>query len=396
MRIILYTGKGGVGKTSVAASTALRSAQMGYKTIAISTDAAHSLADSFDLPLGNEPKKISANLWGQEPELSHALATHWGTIQQWVMSLLSWRGIDEIIAGEMAVLPGMEELANLLYILDYYEKGQFDVIIVDCAPTGETLRLLSFPEILRWWMDRIFPIQRKAATLLRPMVKGLTDIPFPSDQVFKTAEMLFTQLEKMRAVFTDPEITSVRLVVNPEKMVIKEAQRTYTYLNLYGYATDLIVCNRVIPPEVSDPYFDVWKQRQSQHFRSIEERFSPIPIRTIPLFSSEVVGIETLRSMAGALFGQADPTQVFFRGQPQTLSKKKDGCYVLSLTLPFITKHDLTLNRKGDELIIEVGAYRRNIMLPLTLLDLPVHEAKFIDNQLQIHFVPVKKARLPK
>lgn len=396
MRIILYTGKGGVGKTSVAASTALRASQLGYKTIAISTDAAHSLADSFDMPLGNEPKKISANLWGQEPELSHALAVHWGTIQQWVLALLSWRGIDEIIASEMAVLPGMEELANLLYILDYYERAQYDVIIVDCAPTGETLRLLSFPEILRWWMDRIFPIQRRAATLLRPMVKGLTDIPFPSDQVFKTAEALFTQLDKMRAVFTDPEKTSVRLVVNPEKMVIKEAQRTYTYLNLYGYATDLIVCNRIIPPEVSDPYFDVWKQRQNQHFQSIEERFSPIPIRTIPLFPTEVVGIDTLRLMADALFGQTDPTQLFYRGHPQTLGKKEDGCYVLSLTLPFITRRDLTLNRKGDELIVEVGAYRRNIMLPLTLIELPVHEAKFEDNQLHIHFGPTKKVKFPK
>ncbi len=255
MRVILYMGKGGVGKTSVAAATALRSAQLGYRTIVLSTDSAHSLADSFDLALGNEPQPIIPNLWGQEPEISQTLETHWGTIQKWFSALLAWRGMDEIISDEMAILPGIEELANLLYIIEYYQGGKYDLIVVDCAPTGETLRLLSFPEILHWWMDKIFPIQRKAASLARPLVRTLMDIPIPDDEVFASMQSLYSELDQMRALLTNQDETSVRLVVNPEKMVIRETQRTFTYLNLYGYCTDLIICNRLIPDKVNDRYF---------------------------------------------------------------------------------------------------------------------------------------------
>ena len=247
MRVILYTGKGGVGKTTVAAASALRSAELGYKTIILSTDSAHSLADSFDLALGSEPQPIIPNLWGQEPEISHTLGNRWGTIQKWVSALLAWRGMDKIIADEMTVLPGMEELANLLYIADYYQSGEYEVIIVDCAPTGETLRFLAFPEILHWWMEKIFPIERKAVSLARPLVSALTNIPVPDDEVFISVENLYSELNEIKTLLGNQDVTSVRLVVNPEKMVIKEAQRTFTYLNLYGYSTDLIICNRLIP-----------------------------------------------------------------------------------------------------------------------------------------------------
>ena len=385
MRLLLYTGKGGVGKTSVAAATALRAAELGYKTIVLSTDAAHSLADSFDLALGNEPHPIAPNLWGQETQMSDTIEHYWGTIKDWLVALMSWRGMDEIVADEMAILPGMEELANLLYIANYSDRDDYQVIVVDCAPTGETLRLLSFPEVLRWWMEKLFPIERKAASLIRPLVRPWLDIPFPGNDVFDSVQHLYKELERTRSLLTKPELSSVRLVVNPEKMVIKEAQRTYTYLNLYGYSTDLVVCNRLIPEWVEDTYFKSWKESQGKYLRIIEEGFAPLPILTIPLFDQEVVGVPRLKLMAQALYGDKDPTQLFFVGRPQTI-EKADGHYVISLNLPFASKENISLLRNNDELVIRVGDYRRNVVLPHILVNLPVEQAKFEGNQLKIHF----------
>ena len=262
MRVILCTGKGGVGKTSVAAATALRSAELGYKTIVLSTDSAHSLSDSFDFPLGNEPQLITQNLWGQETELSQTVNAYWGTIQKYISALLAWRGMDEVTADEVAFFPGMEELANLLYIVHYQDDGQYDVVIVDCAPTGETLRLLTFPEMMHWWMTKMFPIGQKVAGIVYPFARALMSMPIPDREVFKSIKELYSELERIRALLSDAERSSVRLVVNPEKMVIKEAQRTFTYLNLYGYSTDLIICNRLIPDKVKDDYFQAWKDIQ--------------------------------------------------------------------------------------------------------------------------------------
>lgn len=389
MRVLLYTGKGGVGKTTVAAATAVKSAELGYRTVVLSTDAAHSLADAFDVPLSGEPKLIAPNLWGQETEMSRTLKTYWSDIQDWMAALMAWRGMEEIIADEMAIVPGMEELANLLYIVNYYYSGDYDVIIVDCAPTGETLRLLSFPEHLRWWMEKLFPIGRTATSVVRPFVRPFLNIPLPGDEVFQSAERLFEELVRMRALLTDPEKASVRIVVNPERMVIKEAQRTFTYLNLYGYTTDLIVCNRLIPEEVSDRYFDSWKESQTRHYQVIEECFAPLPILSVPLLEHEVVGMPMLRVMAQALYGDRDPAQLFYHGQAQDI-EKEDGYYVLTLSLPFVTKSDVSLVRNGDELLVQVGSYRRNIILPRTLVGLVVEEAKFEDEGLRIRFGPKK------
>ncbi len=385
MRVILYMGKGGVGKTSVAAATALRSARLGYRTIILSTDSAHSLADSFDLALGSELRPIVPNLWGQEPEISQSIDTRWGTIQRWMSALLAWRGMDEIVAGEMAILPGMEELANLLYIIDYYRNGEYDVIVVDCAPTGETLRFLAFPEVLHWWMDRMFPIGRRAASLVHPLVSRLTNIPMPDDKVFASIENLFSELDQIRTLLSNQDVTSVRLVVNPEKMVIKEAQRTFTYLNLYGYSTDLIICNRLIPDKVNDQYFNFWKKSQSEYYRVIEEGFAPLPVSTIPLLEREVVGIPMLEIMADALYGKDDPTKVFFRGQIQNF-QKEDKHYTLTLPLPFIEKGDISLTRSGDELIVQVGNFKRNIIIPHALAGLTATEARFEGSKLRIQF----------
>ncbi len=385
LRIILYTGKGGVGKTSVAAATALKAANMGYKTIVMSTDAAHSLGDSLDTQLGSSAVQVTDKLWAQEPDIGESIKAHWGTVREWLSAIMAWRGMTGMVAEEMAVLPGMEELTNLLYITDYYEKKSYDVIIVDCAPTGETLRLLSFPEVLHWWIEKLFPIQRKAAGLIRPLVKSFTDIPMPDDQVFAAVEDLFTQIEKMHNLLTDGKLSTVRLVMNPEKMVVKEAQRTYTYLSLYGYHTDLIVCNRVIPQQVEDGYFTAWKESQRKYIQNIEEGFSPLPIRTLPLFGQEVVGLKMLEAMGQALFNDEDPTRVFFEGKAHEVHKL-DGHYTLTIKLPFATRGDISMMQTGDELVIEVGKYRRNIILPRSLIGLNVAEAKFVDSSLAITF----------
>ncbi len=387
MRVILYTGKGGVGKTTVAAASALRSAELGYKTIILSTDSAHSLADSFDLALGDKPQPIIPNLWGQEPEISHTIENRWSTIERWMSALLAWRGMEKVVADEMAILPGMEELANLLYIVDYHRSGKYEVIFVDCAPTGETLRFLAFPEVLHWWMERMFPIGRKAASLAQPFVKALTNIPMPDDEVFASVENLYVEINEIRAILNNKDVTSVRLVVNPEKMVIKEAQRTFTYLNLYGYLTDLIICNRVIPDKVDDRYFSFWKESQSKYRGVIEECFAPLPISVIPLLDREVVGIPMLEVVADALYLEDDPTRLFFKGQVQDL-QKEDEHYILTLFLPLIEKGDISLMQSGDELIIRVGNFKRNIILPHTLVGLTATKARFDGGKLRVEFDP--------
>ncbi|HEY8492194.1 MAG TPA: TRC40/GET3/ArsA family transport-energizing ATPase [Dehalococcoidia bacterium] len=385
MRIVLYTGKGGVGKTSVSAATGLRCAELGYRTIVLSTDPAHSLADSFDMPLGAEPVRVTDRLWGQELDVFHEMNVHWGTLQEWLRALLAWRGIDEILADEMAVLPGMEELSGLLYLLTHHDSGNYDVVIVDCAPTGETLRLLSFPDVLRWWMDRLFPLERAAARVARPFLSRFTDLPVPSDQVFAAAQDLFQRLERMRDLLDNPDLTSVRLVMNPEKMVIKEAQRTFTYLNLYGYPTDLVICNRMIPEDVTDPFFAAWKESQARWFQEIVAGFSPLPILTGPLMGREVVGLAMLSRFAAALYGDRDPTQVFYRGAVNRV-EQADGAFILTLPLPFAAKEDLGLVRVGDELVVKAGNQRRNITLPRTLAGLEPAEARFEGDLLRIRF----------
>lgn len=386
MRILLYTGKGGVGKTTVAAATALRCAELGYRTIVVSTDAAHSLADSFDVPIGNEPVALAPRLHGQEIDVLHQMQKYWGTVQEWVTSVLAWRGLDELLADEASVLPGMDELASLLQIVLLHDSNAYDVIIVDCAPTGETLRLLSLPEVAEWYLTRIFPIQRQTAKIVGPLLRSVTDIPIPDDHVFESIKDLILQLDRMHELLTDQTKTSVRLVLNPEKMVIKEAQRTYTYLNLYGYATDLVISNRIIPIKVRDTYFDAWKNAQARYGHLVEEAFAPLPIFAVPLMDQEVVGTAMLRKMAEAIYGTQDPTQIFYREQPQVI-EKTDAAYFLKLRLPFITKDAVNLMRSGDELAISIGNFRRNLILPRVLAAREIQKAKFEGDRLVLIFV---------
>ena len=385
MRILLYTGKGGVGKTSVAAATALRCADLGYRTVVVSTDAAHSLADSFDTHIGNEPVEIAPRLKGQEIDVLHQMEQYWGTVQTWLSTVLTWRGIDELIADEASILPGMDELASLLQIVNLHDSGDYDVVIVDCAPTGETLRFLSLPEVAKWYLSHVFPFQRQTVRLAGPLIKSITDLPIPDDKVFDAIKDLILQLDRMHQLLAEPERSSVRLVLNPEKMVIKEAQRTFTYLNLYGYSTDLIVSNRIIPATVGDQYFTAWKDAQTRYGGLVEEAFSPLPIFKVPLMDQEVVGIEMLRKMAGAIYGEADPAKLFYAGHPQSIDKV-DGGYRLKIRLPFISKEDVKLARSGDELAISIGNFRRNVILPRALALLEVKQAKFEEDALVLAF----------
>ena len=385
MRIILYTGKGGVGKTSVAAASALLAAEMGYSTVIMSSDPAHSLADCLDVRLGHELTPVAPNLWGQEIDVLQEMKAHWNTVQEWLVAILHWQGMDEVVADEVAVLPGMEELASLLHIVQIRDQGQHDLLIVDCAPTAETLRLLSFPDMVRWYMHRLFPLQRRVATAVGPLARGVLGLPVPGGKVFDSVQDLFQQIEQMRSLLLDGAISSVRLVVNPEKMVIKEAQRTFTYLNLYGYHTDIIVCNRMLPDSVEDSFFDGWKESQARHMGLIHEYFDPIPTLKVPLLSKEPVGQDILREMGKTMFGAQDPARLFFTGHAQEVVTE-DGRHVLKVKLPFVSQEEVSVLHGRDEIIIQVGHYRRSIFLPRLLAGQEVEEATMDGPTLTIRF----------
>jgi len=385
MRIILFTGKGGVGKTTLSAATALLCAQKGYKTLVISTDAAHSLSDSFETQLSNQPKKITANLFGQEINALEQIEKNWGDIKSYLTSLFSSQGVDEIEAEEMSVFPGMEELFSLMEIRNYNKSSEYEVVIVDCAPTGDTLRLLSAPEITNWYLKHIFPIQRTAAKAVRPVASRILPFPFPEDKVFGAMKKLTTQLAEMKDILSDSKKTTVRLVINPEKMVIKEAQRAFTFFNLFGYAVDLIIVNRVIPPIIKDAYFDKWKTIQSNYQLMIKECFSPIPIFSLELMDQEIMGKALLSKIAKKIYGAKDPTSLFLSQKPITI-QKADGGFDMLLNLPFQKRSDIDLIKNGDELIIKVGHFKRNIILPPTLINYSVESAKFETERLRICF----------
>jgi arsenite-transporting ATPase len=384
-RILLYTGKGGVGKTSIAAATALVCAARGYRTMVLSTDIAHSLGDVFGTQLGPEAVQIAPNLWGQESDAFYNVARYWGRIQGYVASVLRWRGLDEVIAEEMTVLPGMDEVGSLLWIAEHHDSGNYDVIVVDAAPTGETLRLLSLPEAGKWWMEKIEPIGRRISKMTGPLIQRVVGMPMPSGDVFDAGEDLFRKLEHMHDLLADPDLTSVRVVLTLEQVVIKEAQRSFTYFHLYGYPTDLVIANRVLPDDVPWTFFKGWHEAQQRYGPLVEQAFAPIPVMRAPFFDREVVGLETLRELGAALYHDTDPTVHFYRGRPYSV-KRDDGEFVLSVELPFAMKEEISLTRHADELLIEVGTWRRNLVLPRALVEAPTRGARFDDHVLKIRF----------
>jgi arsenite-transporting ATPase len=383
-RILLYTGKGGVGKTSVAAATALTCADRGLRTIILSTDIAHSLGDAFSVELGPEPTEIARNLWGQESEVFHNVAKYWGRIQAYAASVLRWRGLDDVMAEEMTVLPGMDEVGSLLWIAEHHDSGDYDVIVVDAAPTGETLRLLSLPEAAKWWMDKIEPIGRRISRLTGPIIQRVVGMPMPGGDVFDAGEELFRKLEHMHSLLVDPAKTSVRVVLTLEQVVIKEAQRSFTYFHLYGYPTDLVIANRILPDSVGQ-YFRGWYEAQQRYGPMVEQTFAPIPVRYAPFFDREVVGVTMLRELGRALYQETDPTGHYYRGRPYSVVRD-DGEFVLSVELPFAAKEEIALSRSGDEIVIDVGGLRRNLVLPRALIDAETRGARFDDQVLKIRF----------
>src|SRR4051812_31514958 len=382
-RTILYTGKGGVGKTSVAAATARRCAAAGLRTVVLSTDPAHSLSDSLEAGLGAEPTQVGANLFGQEVQAQEEMERHWDSVQQWLGSLLEERGVDRIAAEELTVPPGMDELFSLLWIKRHHEEGEFDCVIVDCAPTGETLRLLSFPDVVTWWLERILPSQRRLA----PFARTLFDLPLPGDGVFDDVERLARNLVAMNGILRDRSRTSVRLVMNPDRMVVKEAMRTFTYLNLFDYLTDAVVVNRVFPEAVDGTYFGAWRELQGEQLALVAAGFSPVPVLCAPYFEREVLGAQMLDRLGGELFADADPGAVLHATVSQRLRQDGDRA-VLRLELPFAAKGDVSLKKIGLELVVRVGDSKRVIELPSSMASFRPAGASFADGALVVTFEP--------
>ena len=392
MRVILMTGKGGVGKTSVAAATGLRCAELGYRTLVLSTDPAHSLADSFDLELGHEPKSVRENLWGAELDALLELEDNWGSVKRYITEVLQARGLDGVQAEELAVLPGMDEIFGLVRMFRHHQEGDYEVLIVDSAPTGTALRLLSLPEVSGWYMRRFYRPLQNMSVVLRPLVepifKPIAGFSLPDREVMDAPYEFYEQIEALEKILTDNTLTSVRLVTNPERMVIKESLRAHAYLSLYNVATDLVVANRIIPDEVSDPFFQRWKENQQQYRQEIKENFRPLPVKEVPMFDRELCGLEALERLKEILYTNEDPTQVYYKETTMRVLQENSQ-YSLELYLPGIEKGQVKLSKTGDELNIRIGNHRRNLVLPQALAAQQPAGAKMENDYLKIRFAAI-------
>ena len=384
-RTILYTGKGGVGKTSVAAATARRCAGRGLRTVVLSTDPAHSLSDSLEAELGSGPTPCGDNLWGQEVQAQEEMERHWEAVQDWMGELLTDRGVDRIAAEELTVPPGMDELFSLLQIKRHHEADEYDVVVVDCAPTGETLRLLSFPDVASWWLDRVIPLERRLVSAARPFAKSVLDIPLPSDAVFEEVQRLVRSLVAMNGILRDRSRTTVRLVMTPDRMVIKEAMRTFTYLNLYGYLTDAVMVNRVFPDDLAEGYFAAWHAVQQEQIELVRSAFDPIPILSAPYFEQEVIGGTMLDRLADETYGALAPEKVLHERLTQELVSD-NGSATLRLAIPFAEKADIGLKKIGLEVVVRVGSQKRTIILPPALAEHHPSAARFEGGALEVVF----------
>jgi arsenite-transporting ATPase len=384
-RTILYTGKGGVGKTSVAAATARRCAAAGMKTIVLSTDPAHSLSDSLETELGAEATEVGPRLFGQEVEAQQEMERHWEAVQEWLGELLAQRGVDQISAEELTVPPGMDELFSLLQIKQHHETEEYDAIVVDCAPTGETLRLLSFPDVASWWLEKVFPWEKRVVAAARPFARTFLDMSLPSEAVFDDVQRLVHNLVAMNSILRDRSATSLRLVMNPDRMVIREAMRTFTYLNLYGYLTDAVVVNRLFPPDVDGGYFAAWREVQQEHMELVRSAFSPVPILQAPFFDQEVIGPQMLDRLGDELFSDLDAGAVLHEELSQELVTD-NGTAKLRLPIPFADKADIELKKIGLEVIVRVGTQKRTIILPPAMAAYRPRNARFEGGALEVLF----------
>jgi arsenite-transporting ATPase len=387
MRILLFSGKGGVGKTSLAAATGLRLAELGYRTLVMSIDPAHSLADSFDMELElfhthtSDPLAICDGLSIFELNIQKEVKRHWQQISSYVVSVLRTTGISDVEAEELAILPGMEELSAMMYINQYRRENSYDVVVLDAAPTAESMRFISMPTTLDWYMKHIFPFQRNLLKAVRPIANRVAPFELPTDSYFANIHDLFQKLEGVDEVMEDPNQTSVRLVTNPEKMVLRETQRAFVYFSLHGLTVDNVIVNRVLPNEVKDTWFNEWHNSQDNVLRELEEYFAPVPVRRVPLFAHEVLGQQRLQELANVLYAEGeDPSAVTQTERPYTFVKR-DGLYEVRLRLPFATKGEVGLFKKGDELVVEIGTLRRHIGLPRSMAMLVPARAR-LENRL--------------
>jgi len=362
MRIILFTGKGGVGKTTLSAATGARLAELGKKVLVVSVDPAHSLSDVLEEEIGAEPTKIFDKFYAQEIDVYYSIEKFWGVLKEYLRSLLRWQGIDEILAEEMSVLPGMEEVSAFLWINSHVEKGEYDVIIVDSAPTGETLRFLSLPDAASWWVTKILPLQRKLMKFIRPAAKVVSSMPLPEEDTYDALEDLFRQVYNLYYTLQNPEISSVRLVVNPEKMVIKETEKAFTYLHLFGFPVDAVFLNKIAPKD--SPFFEV----QQKYIERIKTSFEPTPVFEVPQLYEEVLGFERLKELGKALYKDRSPDEVFFHDKPFEISEK-NGKYLLTLTLKESVQDKIEVYQKGEDLILKIGNLKKHFFLPRVLLD---------------------------
>src|SRR6266540_3455864 len=392
MRVLLFTGKGGVGKTTVAAATAVKAARAGARTLIMSTDPAHSLADSFDREVVDQATPIARSLWAEQIDAQARLETNWREIQEYFIQVMNWAGVETIQAEELSVIPGLDEIFSLIDVKRHVDEGRYDLLVVDCAPTAETLRLLSLPEVMNWYIERIFPVERRVVKTIRPLLSRITSMPIADDRIFAAVERLHRNLDGVRQLMVNDRMSSVRLVVNPERMVIAEARRTYTYLSLFGYRVDAVIVNRIIPDEVNDPYFGKWKDIQAEHLATVRESFEPVPIITARLFDREMVGLDLLVELGDEVYASRDGTEILHRDEPMRV-RKRGTSYVLSLRLPFVEKSNLDVYRKGEELYVRVGSYKRNLVLPQTLQRLEVKDASFVEDRLEVRFARETAAR---
>lgn len=397
MRIILFTGKGGTGKTTVAAATGLTLAAQGLKTLVMSVDAAHSLADSFDLPGSltdkhrGEAVPVAENLWIQEVDVTEEIGRHWKDISGYITSLLAVTGVEEVLAEELAIFPGMEEVSALLYVNRYAKEKAFDVLILDCAPTGESLRFVSLPPTLDWYMTKLFRIQRNILKVARPVAKKVANVPLPPDRYFDNVQSLAEKLEGVDALLKDPKTTTVRLVTNAEKIVIKETQRAFMYFGLYGFTVDAVIVNRLLPAKMHDPFFDKWRKTQAQFLEEAHRYFDPVPLFTLPLRDDQVLGPAALLSLGTELWAGRDAAASFRSDAPYRYTKQ-NGRYVLTLDLPFVAKEDVDLAVASGDLVVRIGNVRHHVPIPRTLAGFTPSGAKVEDGKLTVRFARATEA----
>ncbi len=385
----MFTGKGGVGKTTVAAATALTAARTGGRTLVMSFDLAHSLSDAFDLKRdlfdlhGGLPQTIRDNLDLQEIDVQEELERHWGEIAQYAMLLMSTTGVSDVVAEEMAIIPGMEDVVALLYLNQYIQEQTYDTIVVDCPPTGESLRFVNITATLQWYMRKRFRFDRNLFKLARPIANKVADFNLPDDDYFAAVARLFKRLDGIDEILLDPTMTTVRLVTNPEKMVVRETQRAYMYFNMYGMTTDAVIINRMLTGTTGS--LAGWAATHELHAARVKEYFSPIPVLTLPMYSDEIIGIDRLKTLGRELYQEENPTRVYIDAPPYEFSKHGE-VYALRIKLPFVDKKNVDLSREADDLIIRVGTFKRYVPLPRRAAQLKVSSVKLGGGELLITF----------